>query len=387
MGLLDRRPPMMKRDVPYEETTQGMTGLLGRAFYPDGYSGGLFGMEPWASKAARYAEAHRGQAPSAPSADQLMSALEVMPGMDPSNLAAGMMGILTKAVKRDARGRPLERERLPLQTDALQDGILGKARQNGLIGDDLPMDEASRMARAREMGFDVDAYHAAETRAPIPAANYPGTSADIQSFDMARAGANSGNPAGVAFTTDPAVARSYVESVQFVDNPAPEFAAGTAKFRKIINRKNATPAEKASAHREYGKLLIDYPQIEKIYPAYEAATYPVKIRTGHKMEFDAAGGTFKDIDIHNKVREAVAGGYDSLVVKNVIDPGNASKKDARNIANTIIVFNPKNIRSRFAKFDPAKKGSANLLAGVAGAGLLGVGASEYLNNTPILDGK
>jgi hypothetical protein len=92
MGLLDRRPPMMKRDVPYEETTQGMTGLLGRAFYPDGYSGGLLGMEPWASKAARYAEAHRGQAPSAPSADQLMSALEVMPGMDPSNLAAGMMG-------------------------------------------------------------------------------------------------------------------------------------------------------------------------------------------------------------------------------------------------------------------------------------------------------
>jgi hypothetical protein len=225
-------------------------------------------------------------------------------------------------------------------------------------------------SRARALGFDVDAYHAAQTRAPIPAANYPGTSADIQSFDMARAGANSGNPAGVAFTTDPAVARSYVESVQFVDNPAPEFAAGTANLRKIINSKNATPAEKASAHREYGKLLIDYPQIEKIYPAYEAATYPVKIRTGHKMEFDAAGGTFKDIDIHNKVREAVAGGYDSLVVKNVIDPGNASKKDARNIATTIIVFNPDNIRSRFDTFDLRKGSDGGLL-----------------NNTPILDGK
>jgi hypothetical protein len=99
MVLLDRRPPMMKRDVPYEETTQGMTGLLGRAFYPDGYSGGLLGMEPWAAKATRYAEAHRGQAPSAPSADQLMSALEVMPGMDPSNLAGGMVGI-TKGVGR-----------------------------------------------------------------------------------------------------------------------------------------------------------------------------------------------------------------------------------------------------------------------------------------------
>ena len=32
-----------------------------------------------------------------------------------------------------------------------------------------------------------------------------------------------------------------------------------------------------------------------------------------------------------------------------------------------VLFDPKNIRSRFAKFDPAKKDSRDLLAGIAGA--------------------
>jgi hypothetical protein len=138
MGLLDRRPPMMKRDVPYEETTQGMTGLLGRAFYPDGYSGGLLGMEPWASKAARYAEAHRGQAPSAPSADQLMSALEVMPGMDPSNLAAGMMGKIvyhgTPHQWLPERGYPKGRPRL----DKIGTGEGAQAYGHGFYSADSP---------------------------------------------------------------------------------------------------------------------------------------------------------------------------------------------------------------------------------------------------------
>jgi hypothetical protein len=37
-----------------------------------------------------------------------------------------------------------------------------------------------------------------------------------------------------------------------------------------------------------------------------------------------------------------------------------------------LVFYPKNIRSRFAKFDPAKAGSADILAGL---GVVGAGAA------------
>ncbi len=39
-------------------------------------------------------------------------------------------------------------------------------------------------------------------------------------------------------------------------------------------------------------------------------------------------------------------------------------------ADSTIVLNPKNIRSKFAKFDPSKKSSRNILAGAAGAGVL-----------------
>lgn len=67
----------------------------------------------------------------------------------------------------------------------------------GLRGpDDLPMDEASRLARAREQGFDVDAYHGA---------GRPDRVGDA--FDPARA---TSGPMPF-FTDDPAVASRYAE--------------------------------------------------------------------------------------------------------------------------------------------------------------------------------
>jgi len=54
--------------------------------------------------------------------------------------------------------------------------------------------------------------------------------------------------------------------------------------------------------------------------------------------------------------------YDSLVIKNVRD----DKYGQMEPGPSIVVFDPKNIRSRFAAFDPAKKDSADLLAGIAG---------------------
>ena len=51
----------------------------------------------------------------------------------------------------------------------------------------------------------------------------------------------------------------------------------------------------------------------------------------------------------------------------------------------VVIFDPKNIRSTNAAFDPAKTGSSNLLASnpvaTAGAGLLGLGAAAQSNDT------
>ena len=59
-------------------------------------------------------------------------------------------------------------------------------------------------------------------------------------------------------------------------------------------------------------------------------------------------------------------GYDSMRIKESANPGAAHE--------TLAVFNPKDIRSVNAQFDPAKRDSANLLASAAGAGVLGAAA-------------
>jgi hypothetical protein len=65
----------------------------------------------------------------------------------------------------------------------------------------LPMDEASRMQRAREMGFDTDVYH--------------GTAEDIAEFDLKRGGNNT-------------KARSAQQAVWLVDDP--QVAEGYARY-------------------------------------------------------------------------------------------------------------------------------------------------------------
>lgn len=49
------------------------------------------------------------------------------------------------------------------------------------------------------------------------------------------------------------------------------------------------------------------------------------------------------------------------------------------VDNNVIIFDPKNIRSIFAKFDPAMKDSANILAGLGAAGLTFDQLKELLN--------
>ena len=58
-------------------------------------------------------------------------------------------------------------------------------------------------------------------------------------------------------------------------------------------------------------------------------------------------------------------GHDGVYIAE--DAGSFGRK-----TDTTVILDPANIRSRFAMFDPAKKNSANILAGVGGAGLAGL---------------
>ena len=68
-------------------------------------------------------------------------------------------------------------------------------------------------------------------------------------------------------------------------------------------------------------------------------------------------------------------GYDSLVVKNVFDVGGgkipkSQKGQDALTGTTYAVFDPAQVRSRFAAFDPKRRSEADILAGVLPLGLL-----------------
>ena len=73
---------------------------------------------------------------------------------------------------------------------------------------------------------------------------------------------------------------------------------------------------------------------------------------------------------------ALANGYDGLKYKGAADKHPDGAYVSR--ADQYLIFDPTNIRSKFAAFDPAKRGSANLLAGL-GLGGLGYGLMSGTN--------
>jgi hypothetical protein len=176
---------------------------------------------------------------------------------------------------------------VPLATNALE-----------RAGADLPMDLASRMARAREMGFDTDnvLYHGTRT---------PG----FDAFDSAHYGANfNWSKQGVHLTPDPMEANIYAGS--------------------------------------------------------EGAVYPVFIRRGNEASID---GRFMDVGpFHRELQRLKDAGVDTVVPSR----------------SEVVSFDPRNIRSVNAAFDPALSDSANLLAANAKTGAAVPLATNALERQP-----
>jgi GNAT superfamily N-acetyltransferase len=174
----------------------------------------------------------------------------------------------------------------------------------------LPSDEASRMARAQEMGFDVDAYH--------------GTGSDFDEFD------------GVSFFGDPKTASSYAADRGY---------GGGANVMpvKLKIRNPATDDDIFAAAKNAGVYESDLPAFTYISPNVVGPEQSKKV-------LDILKGQ----------------GFDGAKVSDY------GMDDPFNSVTSWATFDPKNIRSRFAKFDPAKKDSANILAGL---GVVGAGAA------------
>ena len=232
----------------------------------------------------------------------------------------------------------------------------------------LPMDTASRMKRAEEMGFDTDAYHG--TNQPdIPELQsgdigiHVGdeTAANVRLNDKAALsrGVNRYSTRGKDFGDNANILPLKVKS----ENPLRMDDAG--EWRDPIElakglRTSAIGSKNPDIHKLLDDIQADADTINRSYSDLEDYLSDPEI-----------------MGMVDELREAVKGaGYDSIVYRNFTEATSQSGSDS------LILLDPSQARSRFAKFDPAKKDSANLLAGVAGGGLaVNLGLAQRDNKT------
>jgi hypothetical protein len=202
----------------------------------------------------------------------------------------------------------------------------------GLPKDNTPMD------RAKAMGFDIEAYH--------------GTiNPDIMAFDpMMGKGAREGT--GSWFSENPELASTYAGNM-----------GGTVMPVLIKDRKFAVVDAEG---KNWARLTPD----TTIYHSNRTDT-PAS---------DLIENLFHDYTNTNDIaRFAKQQGDKGVRFFNIKDQGARMRGvgDVPETADNLTVFDPAMIRSRFAAFDPAKRNSANILAGTA---LGGVGLSSLLSS-------
>lgn len=93
---------------------------------------------------------------------------------------------------------------------------------------------------------------------------------------------------------------------------------------------------------------------------------PVALRYKNPLVYDFQGSTYRDQTYADLVDQAIREGKDAVILKNTYDPGAGPSK----LIDVGVVFDPSQIRSRFAAFDPTRMREADILAGVLPLSLL-----------------
>lgn len=93
---------------------------------------------------------------------------------------------------------------------------------------------------------------------------------------------------------------------------------------------------------------------------------PVALRYKNPLVYDFQGSTYRDQTYADLVDQAIKEGKDAVILKNTFDPAAGPSK----LIDVGVVFEPNQIRSRFAAFDPTRTKEADILAGLMPLGLL-----------------
>ena len=180
---------------------------------------------------------------------------------------------------------------------------------------DLPMDQASRMERAGEMGMGNDVMHGTPY-------------ADISALKPSEFGAVG---SGVYVATNPKVAGDYARGYGFM-TPQKTFEYNGERFTEGGNVMPLRTTENLQSFSDWTDARMADLKRQGLY-----------------------GSSYKADDAAS--RAAADAGFDGVQARQ----GNA------------VIFDPASIRSRFARFDPRLSHLRNLSAAAAGTGLLGVG--------------
>ena len=261
---------------------------------------------------------------------------------------------------------------------------------------ELPMDQISRMARAKEQGFTEKAYHT---------------------------GQDSNNPQGILSLTPPSTknAGTFFSSIpEITASYTGKEGSRPTSYPMLINTKGmeVTDAEMSNWNDIFSPKVIG-PDGKQIMETFDDELYPDASRTSSSVE--GVNGSFQEpifLDDYATTNELARGsmerGATGAVIDNVIDvgpngiafnksiidnlkskglnskSGNGSKEwidDYERVGGKVIsVQDGSQARSSLsAAFDPDQVGVNNILASnpvaTAGAGILGLGAAAQSNDT------
>ena len=239
---------------------------------------------------------------------------------------------------------------------------MARLYETGATGMDMPLDEASRMARAREMGFDTDT--------PL----YHGTNADVPAFDPSRAGQVGADFGPASYTTtSPTTASGYAG--QAINNAqwralGDEHQTALSEWGRAVVQHGPDAPEAVQAQGRAQSILDRMNAIQADVESFRAPSdggnvVPILADQSGFPRYAGDGGHWYQVN-EAAIADARAGGASGLRIENVIDPATTSTREA---ADTVISFDPTRIRSRFARFDPRLRHLANLSAGI-GAGAI-----------------
>ena len=191
----------------------------------------------------------------------------------------------------------------------------------GLPADNMALD------RAKAMGFDTPAYH--------------GTDADIPEFDPATIGKIFNADEHGFYSTSKVGSRVHINPLSKKEKVIPGYATAD-NYAKEAAAANNTNSE---------------------------TIYPLLLRGDNSRTYDFRTNNPEHLD-YGTPSMAYIDGSKKSIINEALKNKNGLLKILADNDSTYVNFNNSDIRSRFAAFDPFKRNSADILAGVGAGGML-----------------